>query len=323
MLALRGKHALFLAAAICLSLVLGLGVVSCRSGSEGSSSTTASRFFFEQLPSLMVQRQIAQGKVFWGEKVEEFKQALKYNLIEFEPAGLAMEEKIPYNIRRPNPNFPTLPKENFPDEESWRQAYQSLVERHRKEEARIQQRIGSWYREVLGWPDRDYTLEEMFLVKGGWLRFDMDGDGRADMEVPVTVSFNDAVAIFYRKTGRYPNSTLELISILNPPSQMRGKSQREIFAELAPFFNPFTAELRNFYTRSEPANPKPGDVFMHLYTAEELAAINPNRPSGPVALASSSKEQEGTNVWFFKMYGENGQLLALLPFIKYNKLSGL
>ncbi len=296
---------------------------SCRTNPETDQNVGNNRLYYERLPSLVVQKQIAQGQVFWGEKVEQFRQALKYNLVEFEPAGLAMADKVPFNIRRPMPNFPVLPKENFPDEESWRQAYRSLVEHHKKSEAEIQKQVGSWYREVLDWPDRDYTLEEMFLVRGGWLRFDMNKDGTIDLEVPVSVSFQDAVAIFYRKAGRYPTSTLEMISVLYPASEMQGKSEQEIFAELAPYFNPFTAELRSFYTNSEPDNPQPGDVFMHLFTPQELAAVNPDRPTGPISLASNRKEAEGTNVWFYKMYGENGQLLELLPFIRYSQKSGL
>ena len=255
--------------------------------------------------------------IFWQGKVNEFRELL-----------VTADWWIEPNYHGPNARRPEIygyygvNPQALPDPQVFEEAFQLRKREMVSLEKDFQAKVGEWYQITWDWPDRDYTPEEKFLVAGGRLFIDKNRDGRADLEIRAMASPFTDVPYFLRDVGRYPTSAIELMAKRYPKERYQDRSEEEIYRVVAGYLNPFTGKLRRFFSDSqEPSDPEPGDIFMHRLTPGEMEALEIDT-SGPDPYHPPD-EQPSKFVWYYKLYGWNGLILDLKPFIQFNAKLGL
>ncbi len=306
----NGRQAILFLVLLFVSAIL---VPSCNLGSgPGNSGDRPTAGAYER-----ASEPDTASLLFWQEKVSEFRDLLA-----------SSDWWIEANFHGPNARRPEIydhygvSPAAIPDPELFKQAFEQRKREMAETEKEFQSKVGSWYQLTWDWPDREYTPEEKFLIAGGRLFIDKDRDGRADLEIRAMASPFTDVPYFLRDVGRYPTSAIELMAKLYPKERYQDRSEEEIYRVVAGYLNPFTGKLRRFFCDSrEPADPQPGDVFMHRLTPGEMEALGIDT-SGPDPY-SPPDEQPSKFVWYYKLYGWNGLILDLKPFIQFNSKLGL
>ena len=245
-----------------------------------------------------------ESRAFWQQKVSEFSELLAGSDWWIEARTVNPQGMVPSHIS--GSKFP------IDDPELARQVSENYIQMRKRLETKQQPVLGPWYQLYPHWPERLYTDKETFLVYGGKLYIDSDRDGSAELTLEVAGSPYDYVPVFVRRVGRYPADALDMLSRLYNDRKFLKLSDQAIFSIVAAYLNPYTGKLREIYTEAaEPADPQPGDIFMHRYTASEIEAIN----STPGVV--SSAESQPSNLWYYKLYGWDGLILDLRPYIEY------
>jgi len=251
----------------------------------------------------------SQNRSFWQEQINQFSSLLASSDWWVEVDTSDPRWMVPSHIRASD--FPVT------DPAMAEAVKQNYIKMRKEAEASHQPLIGNWYQLYPSWPGRLYSEQEKYLAHGGKLHIDHDRDGKAELVIQGGGPPFYDVPRFLRDVGRYPTDALDILAYLYPADRYSQYSQEDIFGVVSRFFNPFTGKLRSFYTAAaEPADPQPGDIFMHRYTPDELEAIGFTPGPDPT---SPPDEQPSDKVWFYKLYGWDGLILDLKPYIRFNK----